>query len=290
MSPKYGQPGWIDTKKIAKALERIWLASMREQGLLKYFKDNPIIDPGELKRISVCTTVMNRLEDLQRTLPKNMKDNADYPNAQFVVLDYNSSDGLGDWIRDNFRKEIQQGRLKYARTSEPTTYSMTHSRNLAFKVADGDIVNNVDADNYCQKGFLFYLNRLAASMPRKAIFGKSRQLLRGRLGFYKDEWLALGGYNEYLKGYGHDDADLLHRAWASGFVLMPFSRGGNFVGVVENHRKHADENMTRPWWVSEGENRMISFTNLIAGRLIANEGTAWGKAHLTVNFEQEIDL
>jgi hypothetical protein len=71
---------------------------------------------------------------------------------------------------------------------------------------------------------------------------------------------------------------------------MPWSTGGNFVGIVENHRKHADENMEKPWWVTEGENRVISFTNLITGRLIANEGKEWGKGHLTINFKKEIDL
>ena len=291
---KYGEPGWIDTKAIATVMEKAWITSMKERKALKYYTKTPReIDqysPEGFRRISICTTVMNRLGDLQQTLPKNMADNADYPNLEFVVLDYNSSDGLGDWIKSDMMDQIIKGRLVYARTSQPKYYSMTHSRNLAFKVASGEIVNNVDADNFCQKGFAAYINRLAAEMPRKAIFGKSRQLLRGRLGFYKDEWEALGGYSEDIESYGFDDADLLHRAWESGFTLMAWSRGGYFVGIVPNHRKHADENMKEPWWVSEGRNRMISYTNVIAGKFIANEGKEWGKAHLTINFDREIDL
>ena len=291
---KHTEPGWINTKALAKTMEREWLRSMKERGMLKTFskpvQEVATYSPEGFRRISICTTVMNRLEDLKQTLPKNMADNSDYPNLEFVVLDYNSSDGLGDWIKSEIMDHVKSGRLTYARTAQPKYYSMTHSRNLAFKVAHGEIVNNVDADNFCQAGFAHYINRLAVEMPRKAIFAKSRQLLRGRLGFYKDEWEALGGYNEDLKAYGHDDADLLHRAWASGFTLMSWSRGGYFVGIVPNHIKHIDENMEKAWWVTEGENRMISFTNLITGRLIANEGKEWGKAHLTINFNREVDL
>ena len=291
---KHTDPGWINTKAIAKIMEKEWLRSMKERGMLKTFnqpvKEIDLYSPEGFRRISICTTVMNRLGDLKQTLPKNMADNADYPNLEFVVLDYNSSDGLGDWIKAEMMEYIEKGRLVYARTAQPKYFSMSHSRNLAFKVACGEIVNNLDADNFCQKGFAAYVNRQAAMMPRKAIFAKSRQLLRGRLGFYKDEWEALGGYSEALGSYGHDDADLLHRAWESGFTLMPWSRGGNFVGIIPNHRKHLDENMEKAWWVTEGENRMISFTNLITGRLIANEGREWGKGHLTINFNREVDL
>lgn len=287
---KATDPGFVNLKALAKILEEAWLKSAKERGILRYYKPKPPEKPRSYRRISICTTVMNRLGDLQQTLPKNMADNASYPNLQFVVLDYNSSDGLEQWIRENFSADISRGRLKFSRTAQPKHYSMTHSRNLAFKVADGAIVCNLDADNYCKEGFADYINRLAEVMPEKAIFGKSRQLLRGRLGFYKEEWLSLGGYNEELKGYGHDDADLLHRAWEMGFTLMPFSWGGDFVGNVENHQKHIDANMVKKWWQTEGENRLISFTNLLTGRFIANEGKPWGKAHLTINFDREVEI
>jgi len=292
---EYGKPGWIDTKKIAKYMEAIWLQSLKDRGLMKYYKGTPPeIDQYSkhgFKRLSICTTVMNRLKDLKQTLRKNMADNANYPNLEFVVLDYNSTDGLEEWIKAEMMDDIKNGRLTYAKTTEPKYFSMTHSRNMAFKVASGEIVNNLDADNFCQTGFARYINRLSVAMPERAIFAKSRQLLRGRLGFYKQEWTALGGYDERLGAYGHDDADLLHRAWESGYTLMPFSQGeGCFVGIVPKHNKHSDENMELPWWVTEGENRMLSFTNLITGRLVANKGHEWGKGHVKINFKKEVDL
>ena len=120
--------------------------------------------------------------------------------------------------------------------------------------------------------------------------GRTSLKPRGRLGFWKKEWLELGGYDESLTGYGHDDADLMHRAWEMGFILVPFSRGGDFTGIVKEHNKHADENMVKSWWITEGENRCISWVNLLCGRFVANKGREWGKGHLIVNFEREIDI
>ncbi|KKL80749.1 hypothetical protein LCGC14_2001600, partial [marine sediment metagenome] len=52
----------------------------------------------KIYKISFCTTCMGRLYNLKETLPKNIEANGEYPNVEFVILDYNSSDGLGDWV------------------------------------------------------------------------------------------------------------------------------------------------------------------------------------------------
>jgi glycosyltransferase involved in cell wall biosynthesis len=242
-------------------------------------------------KISICTTVMNRIDNLKYTLPKNIEANSDYNNVEFIILDYNSSDGLGDWIKKEMFNHIKSGKLVYYRTEEPKFFDMSHSRNIAFKVASGDIVNNIDADALSLvtkgEGLASFINRMANQQPKNAIFAKSRQLLRGRIGFYKDEFIdILGGYDENLKGYGHDDANLLHRAWGLGFKLMAY-RGG-FCGIIPNHIKHQEGNYKKLWWETEGDNRLISYTNLITKRFKANEGREWGKAKLTKNFKEEI--
>src|SRR5690348_9240554 len=76
-------------------------------------------------KISLCTTCMGRLHDLKRTLPVNLELNAKYDWVEFVILDYNSSDGLGDWIRTAMQPQLASGRVVYFRTDEPKHYSMT---------------------------------------------------------------------------------------------------------------------------------------------------------------------
>jgi len=284
-------PGFINTKKLGKILELEWIKSMKERGGLPTWNGKFTKPVTRQNKISLCTTCMDRLENLQQTLPKNIEDNIDYSNVEFVILDYNSRDDLSGWIKVNLMKYIEIGILNYFRTVEPEHFDMSHSRNVAFLAASGDVVNNIDADAFCGKGFAAFINKLANEIPRKAVFAKSKQLLRGRMGLFRDEFIELlGGYSEHLKAYGHDDADLLHRAWELGFKMMPFSRHGDFVGIISHHVKHQEGNYKDPWWKTEGENRLLSYTNLIAGRFKANEGRIWGKAKLMKNFEEEIEV
>lgn len=280
-------------KKISKDLEKIWLAGRRLE-LRKLIWDGEFTRPeivgSKPPKISICTTVMNRKEDLMKTLLQNIKDNSDYPDpggVEFVILDYNSNDGLEDWALKELWWQTQTGRVSYYRTEEPKKYSMTHSRNVAFKLAEGDIVLSVDADSYTEKGFVSFILRLANEAPERAFFAKSRQLLRGRIGFYKKEFIEiLGGYDEELTGYGHDDMDIMNRAVESGLRMMCFRK---FCRRVEGHAKHATpENYEEVWWVTEGRNRLMSYANLLAGKFKANEGRHWGKAKVTKNFGAEI--
>ena len=54
----------------------------------------------------------------------------------------------------------ESGRIRYLVTRTPRHYNMSHSRNIAFLAAQGEIVVNVDADNYIGSGFVAHLNRL----------------------------------------------------------------------------------------------------------------------------------
>ena len=225
-----------------------------------------------------------------RTLPANLEDNAAYGALEFVLLDYNSPDGLGRIVQDSWMPWIESGRLTYARTTEPQWYSMSHSRNVAFRLARGEIVCNVDADNWTGAGFAAELNRLANLHPERAVFTKGRRLLRGRIAFFKQEWEdLLGGYDEELLGYGHDDRDLVARAEALSFHAAYF--GGQYVSRLRTPAAERVANMhDKSWKRSEDTNRRLSETKIQAGILKANAGCRWGAARLVKNFTEEIHL
>ena len=67
--------------------------------------------------VSICTIAMNRLHHVQKTLPVNLAQNAD-PKVNFVLLDYSSNDGLGDYVKSNFREQIANGTLVYYRYND----------------------------------------------------------------------------------------------------------------------------------------------------------------------------
>ena len=280
----------IDTKKLAMLLDDAWCKNMRERNGFLYWGGVFTKPITKQYKVSLCTTCMDRLGDLKQTLPQNIKDNSDYSNVEFVVLDYNSKkDDVGGWIRDNMMSYIKESRLVYYRTEEPEYYSMSHSRNVAFKIAAGDIVNNVDADNFTNKGFVSYINKLANQvLDHKPVFFKKGSLY-GRLGFFKNEFInILGGYNEDLRGYGHDDRDLLNRSLDLGFKAMFF--GDNFFARTDQRAEKRSLNYRQEEKnirYTMRLNKITSYSNLLAGRLEANEGKSWGVAELIKNFKEK---
>jgi len=251
---------------------------------------NPLpIKVNKYRKISFCTTCMNRLNDLSKTLIPNILDNIDYPNVEFVLLNYNSSDELEQWVQKNLMSYIESGVLVYFKTTEPEYYSMPHSRNVAFKAATGEIVNSVDADNYTHKGFAAIINRMAECRKRWAVFAKGKKAIHGRIGYYKNEFLDIGGYDEGLTGYGFDDHNLLYRAMCMGFRLMWW--GNKYFARIKTDKINVMVNMKeKDWRKTERRNREISMDRLKKRELIANIDHHWGKAHLIRNFSEELEI
>ena len=253
---------------------------------------NPVV---KNYKISFCTTCMNRLYNLKETLPKNIDDNKNYSDLEFVVLDYNSNDGLRKWIKKNMMEHIKSGRLVYYRTEEPKYYDMSRSRNIAFKVATGDIVNNLDADNYTYNDKLkpeicwaSYINKMANECQEKVLFTKGKQLRHGRIGFFKREFLELGGYNEELTGYGFDDEDLVKRVENLGFILYRW--GGQYYDRISTSKKEKNVNLKVWYKDTEKANKIKSKENIEKGIFIANKGNHWGKAKLVKNFKERVEI
>lgn len=252
----------------------------------------PLPDTPQVhRRISLCTTCMGRLRDLMVTLPVNMQHNRDYPNVEFVVLNYNSPDKMDDWMHDYMMPYIESGRLVYVRTTEPEFFSMAHSRNVAFKVATGDIVMNVDADNLMNgPGFAEMLNRLAELRPTKALF--SVRSLAGQVGLYREEWLELGGYDETFQGYGTDDIDMFYRALAAGCKLMAWDRWRKqYYECMPTSNEDKMRYLECKHLLLTGElNKRIALKNLRQKKLIANQGKPWGRAVLVKNFTESLQI
>jgi len=277
---------WL--REIVDKLEKVWSTTSKP---IKMFQEpTEFPEPKKNFRISICTTCMNRLEDLKQTLPKNIEDNLGYNNVEFVLLDYNSKDGLEEWVKE--QKLVESG-LVFFRTDEPKFYTMAHSRNVAYKAASGDIVTNVDADNFTGPGFADRVNRIANQLSGNNVFLKSYRSTHGRVGFWKEEFIKLlGGYDETFVGYGHDDRDLIFRAMELGFSIARFGgEGSSRLSSKANRVANYDASgIDTNWRFTEQLNKLISYSNLMVGNLVANMGKEWGKAKLIKNFTEEVIL
>jgi len=168
------------------------------------------ISTSESHRISFCTTCMNRLHHLKETLPVNLINNSTYENVEFVVLNYNSKDEIDKWIQKEMMAEIRSQKLRYIKTSEPLYFKMSHAKNMVTRFAIGDIVCNIDADNFTGWGFANYLNEQFNNDNNIYMKGHEGDV-EGRACLWKSDFLSLRGYDEKILDWGYEDTDFYYR-------------------------------------------------------------------------------
>lgn len=161
--------------------------------------------------ISFCTAVKNRLHHVRQTLPANIQATAGC-KRQFVLLDYGSTDGLEEWVKSNCLGQISSGILTYAQVLPPPTYfAHSHAKNIAHKIASGEILCNVDADNYLTTS---YVEDLVGVMAAKNILYCSTSEDHrgttgccGRIAARREHFHGVNGYDEDILGWAGEDAD-----------------------------------------------------------------------------------
>ncbi|HVI46347.1 MAG TPA: glycosyltransferase family A protein [Chitinophaga sp.] len=169
------------------------------------------------KKISFCIVCMNRVVHLKETLPQNILDNKDYPNLEFVLLDYGSRDDLYHWADTVLRPHIASGRLNFFSTRDPEFFHMSHSKNMAFRLATGDILCSVDADNFTGPGFAAYVNEMFSNSDdiflAPPAIGATKKWwdVQGRLCLWRRDFYKFRGYDERVMDYGYEDYDFKYR-------------------------------------------------------------------------------
>lgn len=172
-------------------------------------------------KISFCVVCMNRLHQLRQTLIQNILDNAEYENLEFVVLDYNSMDGMEEWVKQNLAEYIKTGRVVYYKTTDPDSWSPSHSKNLAFKLATGDIVCSIWADYYTGAEFARYVNDSFKADDNIVLtpidFHKTKKNyappgdVLGKVCVKRNDFLKIHGFDERMNKHGFEDYDFVNR-------------------------------------------------------------------------------
>src|ERR1700678_144652 len=177
--------------------------------------------------IVFCTTVKGRTQHIEKTLPKNLADNTDYPECKFVILNYNSPDHLLAYLVDNHKPAMKSGRLVVYSYPGEGPFKMTLAKNLAHRcgILEGaDILVNLDADNFTNPGFARYV---AEQFQCKDVFlwsrmvqGRLKRGVSGRIALSRDAFLNSGGYDEKYDTWGPDDKDINARLQRLGYEAL----------------------------------------------------------------------
>ncbi|HEY3402113.1 MAG TPA: glycosyltransferase family A protein [Ohtaekwangia sp.] len=244
------------------------------------------------KSISFCTNCMNRLYHLRHTVEKNIKANQDYPNVEFVLMNYNSGDGMHEWVQKHLMNYIESGILNYYYTGDPQYFHMSKAKNLAHRLAKGDIVCNLDGDNFTGMDFAFYINYMFNKCGDEIILRFNKPQFsgtEGRIVLTRKNFEKLGGYDESFYPAGYQDFDLIDRAKAMGLAFENIEIE-NFLRYLSNTIQEKSTGLSAKkidFHNYRELNRLKSVENLNAGKLISNTGTEWGKVKVYKNFSTE---
>jgi GT2 family glycosyltransferase len=222
-------------------------------------------------------------------MPKNIRCVETDPDVEFVVLDYSSKDGLEDWIKTTFSREISSGRISYWKYPTAKFYDSSHAKNLSQLAASGDVVANLDADIYLPDRISSFIREQFFMNPRIVIRSACGETAPGTTGFIasrKEDFIKLRGYDESFRGWGHDDIDFLWRAFNAGFKMIQTASIGEIPTMWQERIANMDYDGTPE--ESEMENaKRVDMRH--PGYIVNPEG--WGRGKLFKNFnDQGIDF
>jgi glycosyltransferase involved in cell wall biosynthesis len=207
---------------------------------------------------------MNRAQHIKQTLERNILDNLDHGDTEVILIDYNSRDDLASYVRDQFTGYIGSNRLTYYQTRTPEYFNRSHSRNIAFRLATGDIICNVDADNFTGPGFAAHLSALFSSTTDQFFYANERWDVIGRIAVRRENFYKVGGFDERMVFYGFEDTDFMHRLVKSG--LKPGIIGERkFLSAVQHSNK---ERMANEYVVNNYLKILINYIDCASTRVL----------------------
>lgn len=230
-------------------------------------------------KLSLCTTVKNRLCHISQTLPQNIVDAG--PNAELVVLDYASNDGLAEWIKPF----VANGLVNYFRAEGQDYWQSSHAKNVSTLASSCGIICNVDADNFVTEGFTdrvlnFYQTSSGVFAAPDAMEG-----VTGRIAMKRADFEALGGYDEvYNFGWGCEDVDLVIRAEAMGLPVTRIDLR-YLKQIPHNNEMRGQCSRIKEIVTSNTKGLAIMREKLKARQFIANSGKPWGCCDLVMNYQ-----
>lgn len=238
-------------------------------------------------KIAFCTTCKGRVQHLEKSLPRNLADNEDYPDCVFIVLDYNSQDGLGDYIRENHGLCLESARVVYYRHPGPQTFKVAHAKNMAHRLGileGADILVNLDADNFTGPGFAAFIAQQFDAKENSFLFARMIQQgpdrlprgINGRIAASSKAFLKVGGYDERFATWSPDDKDFNLRLRRLGYAPKEIDR--RFLDCIlhndkmrfkhtSTHEEYGDE---RDETVDSCDTTVVNFGKIGCGKVYKN--------------------
>lgn len=253
--------------------------------------------PKRKPTMTYCTTCYNRFWQLKETLPRNLERISGETGVDMVVVNFrgDDSDEMETWVKENLGQYLESGVLKFYTRNRPFDWNVAIAKNVSHRLAQGDILVNLDCDNYIQendvriikyyfesnnnillhmskhnKNTIGFLLQLGINVPEKYHHLDQDELGDvGRMVTTRKTFFDIGGYNEQMQFMGFEDTDLLLRICKNGsaYIHIPPNMNDE-MSNIPNPEAH-DEYKAK-WWKSFTYNRKLSFDQINNNNLKVN--------------------
>lgn len=238
---------------------------------------------------------MNRLFHLKQTILKNIEHAKTYSDVEFVLLDYNSQDGLEEWVKENLSDHIKSGIVKFYQTKEPKYWFAAHAKNIAHKMATGDILVNIDSDILIPEGFCEYIRDLFSSGHRVVMSFESSDPYghdgcAGIVGAQKEDFYSVNGYDESISlGWGYDDMNYQFRVRMHNDLHL-FTPPKICLCIPHSNETRTANCQLKDIETTKDLSFFICEDSAMQKDYIANKSIDWGKANLVENFTRTLQI
>jgi predicted glycosyltransferase involved in capsule biosynthesis len=216
--------------------------------------------------ITFGTSCMGRTHHLRQIYVNNIETALAFsPDIKFTLLNWNSQDGMDQWVSSALAEYIDSGTVKYIRNKSPTSFSQSKTKNITMRSNNSKIVCNLDADNVLTRKFLVELTHQFDNHNNPIVRGVvCMNGCTGRIACRRESLIELGGFNEEMIGWGYEDTDFVKR------FELHFNTKCLFWDKSNLHSIDADETTewTKKQKSSHNLNMEISERNIARGQYI----------------------
>lgn len=154
---------------------------------------------------------------------------------EIIVVDWGSTTPVSESLAN-----VSDPRLRVVRVDGVERWLLSTALNFGISLAESDLVLKLDADTHLAPQFF----AKHANAPNTNVFysgdwrharDENERHLNGVLYIAKATFLKVGGYNEFIRTYGYDDADLYARLVEAGTTRQPLDV------TALRHIPHTDE-------------------------------------------------
>ncbi len=237
---------------------------------------------------------MGRLHHLKETLPVNIRDNTrpGDPEVEFVIVNYNSPDGLEDWIKSDpeMNAWMRQGIITYAKYKDASHFRHAHAKNMAHRLASGNIVCNLDADNFTGPGFASFIAQKMSPDPHASVLHADFRFLQGisikdagffgRIALSRENFMRMGGYDESFRGWGGEDNNMIVRAFSFGLKSAKIDNPA-FLRIISHEHEERLQHIN-PAERAEGLKKIKASENIFTAQSLRqrfNDVSGWAQVN-----------